>query len=102
LLINPNLFFSIAVRVVIKKEDIYVGAVVVSLDGMRIWSDLTVKLFNIKINDHYFVSGVNKIIINKIEAEENDQIDSASLESIIADCTLGEFGVFFFFKCVYA
>jgi hypothetical protein len=86
--------------VAIKNEDIYVGAVYVSLDGMKSWLDLILKLIKMKIDDCYIIKGVRKILVNGIEIKESNQIPNANLDSITAVCVLDELGVFFFFKCV--
>jgi hypothetical protein len=60
--------------VAIKNEDIYVGAVYVSLDGTKSWLDLTLKLIKMKIDDCYIIKGVRKILINGIEVKESNEV----------------------------
>jgi hypothetical protein len=86
--------------VAIKNEDIYVGAVYVSLDGTKSWLDLTLKLIKMKIDDCYIIKGVRKILVDGIEVKESSEIPSANLDSITAVCVLDEFGVFFSFKSI--
>jgi hypothetical protein len=86
--------------VAIKNEDIYVGAVYVSLDGTKSWLDLILKMIKMKVNDCYIIKGVRKILVNGIEIKESNDIPSANLDSIIAVCVLDELGVFFLFKCI--
>jgi hypothetical protein len=80
--------------VAIKNEDIYVGAVYVSLDGTKSWLDLTLKLIKMKIEDCYIIKGVRKILVDAIEVKESSEIPSVNLDSITAVCVLDEFGVF--------
>jgi hypothetical protein len=86
--------------VAIKNEDIYVGAVYVSLDGTKSWLDLILKLIKMKVDDCYIIKGVRKLLVNGIEVKESNQIPNANLDSITAMCVLDEFGVVFFLKSI--
>jgi hypothetical protein len=91
-----NICFT-SVRVAIKQEDLYVGAIDMSLDGIETWLDLILKLIKMKTDD-YIITGVKKILLNEIEVKVSNQIPSKSIGSIIAVCVLNELGIFFFKK----
>jgi hypothetical protein len=80
----------------IKNEDIYVGAVNVSLDGTKSWLDVILKLIKMNVDDCYIIKGVRKILVNGIEVKESNEFASTNLDSITAVCVLDELGVFFF------
>jgi hypothetical protein len=94
------ILFSTTIRMAIKNEDIYIGAVYVNLDGTKSWLDLILKMIKMKVDDCYIIKGVRKILVNGIEIKESNDIPSANLDSIIAVCVLDELGVRFLFKCV--
>jgi tmRNA-binding protein len=86
--------------VAIKNEDIYVGAVYVSLDGVKSWLDLILKLIKMKIDDCYIIKGVRKLLVNGREIRESNEIPRVNLDSITAVCVLDELGMRFLFKWV--
>jgi hypothetical protein len=82
-------FFFISVRVAIKNEDTFVGAVCTSLDGIESWLDLILKLTEMKVRGKS-IEGVKKILLNETEVKVSDKIPNTNLDSIIAVCVLNE------------
>jgi hypothetical protein len=91
--INIYIYFS-SVHVAIRHKDLYVGAIHISLDGIKTWLDLILKLIEMKV-DGNIIEGVKRVFYNEMEVKVSDQIPGTNLGSIIAVCVLNELGIFF-------
>jgi hypothetical protein len=87
--------------VAIKEEDTFAGEVNVSLDGIKTWLDLILKLITMKIGNSYVIVGVRKIFVGEIEAKGGNDILETDLGSVVAVCILGGLGVFFIFEYIF-
>jgi hypothetical protein len=89
-------FFKITVCVTFQKGNVYMEVINMSIDGMKIWLDLTKILLKMKYKNCYPITGV-KVIVNELEIKQTNMIPNANLDSVTVVCSLGEPGVLFFF-----